>query len=394
MGERRQHTRTHMAPTHMPQGALVKTGKSDNGEMDWEEYADTRVQKKKDGSVHYIYQSADHDVKQHSDMADGTQITYYKDGRRRQQFANGTVLEVDPEGGQKQTNPDGVSIQTQPNGATVQTNPDGSSIETFPDDAMLVLGGFPLGASPGGEVLKWPRIKRVQRTANSTHYVAADGTDVQVDSDGSKIVRWHIGQCKEADAHYGSIVWCMKVDPDGETHYLITQGMQVNALTGQASTSWIVDPYWKQVAEAKVAAELQKEREAKEKAEQAAAAKAGRQRAEKEKAAAKVAEDRLRAEEEERLASQRRQQQEDEEKAQKDREAAELAQADEAAQRKYYTEKYKLYPFIKFKNFLKQNQIPKGDVDNCLGKFELKKLAEKHGVAIPDDPKSLTAAVA
>ena len=67
-----------MAPTHMPQGALVKTGKSDNGEMDWEEYADTRVQKKKDGSVHYIYQSADHDVKQHSDMADGTQITYYK----------------------------------------------------------------------------------------------------------------------------------------------------------------------------------------------------------------------------------------------------------------------------------------------------------------------------
>jgi hypothetical protein len=79
------------------------------------------------------------------------------------------------------------------------------------DNAMLALGGFPLCASPSGEVLKWPRIKRVQRTANSTHYVAADGTDVQVDSDGSKIVRWHIGQCKEADAHYGSTVWCMKV---------------------------------------------------------------------------------------------------------------------------------------------------------------------------------------
>ena len=223
-------------------------------------------------------------------------------------------------------------------------------------------------------------------------------------------------------AHSGSCSDCM------------AQGMQVNALTGQASTSWIVDPYWKQAAEAKVAAELeaklqkeraakekvekaaadqarkerlakekaeakvaaelQKEREAKEKAEQAAAAKAGRERAEKEKAAAKVAEDRLRAEEEERIANQRRQQQEAEEKAQKDREAAELAQADEAAQRKYYTEKYKLYPFIKFKKFLKQNNIPKGDVDNCLGKFELKKLAEKHGVAIPDDPKSLTAAVA
>merc|ERR1712166_651731 len=291
-------------------------------------------------------------------------------------------------------------------------------IETFPDDAMLVLGGFPLGSSPGGEVLKWPRIKRVQRTANSTHYVAADGTDVQVDSDGSKIVRWHTGQCKEADAHYGSIVWCMKVDPDGETHYLIKQGMQVNALTGQASTSWIVDPYWKQAAEAKVAAELeaklQKERAAKEKVEKAAADQARKERLAKEKAEAKVAAELLkereakekaeqaaaakagreRAEKEERLASQRRQQQEDEEKAQKDREAAELAQADEAAQRKYYTEKYKLYPFIKFKNFLKQNQIPKGDVDNCLGKSELKKLAEKHGVAIPDDPKSLTAAVA
>merc|ERR1712166_911545 len=74
-----------------------------------------------------------------------------------------------------------------------------------------------------------------------------------------------------------------------------------------------------------------------------------------------------------------------------DADAATPAGDDEAAQRKYYTEKYKLYPFIKFKNFLKQNKIPEGDVDNCLSKFELKKLAEKHGVAIPDDPKSLTA---
>merc|ERR1712166_804414 len=72
-------------------------------------------------------------------------------------------------------------------------------------------------------------------------------------------------------------------------------------------------------------------------------------------------------------------------------EPSSAASDDEAAQHKYYTEKYKLYPFVKLKSFLKQNKIPKGDVDTCLSKFELKKLAEKHGVAIPDDPKSLTA---
>merc|ERR1719162_2470360 len=48
------------------------------------------------------------------------------------------------------------------------------------------------------------------------------------------------------------------------------------------------------------------------------------------------------------------------------KEAADIAMADEAAQRKYYTEKYKLYPFIKFKNFLKKNGIAKAEVDHCL----------------------------
>merc|ERR1712194_598274 len=64
--------------------------------------------------------------------------------------------------------------------------------------------------------------------------------------------------------------------------------------------------------------ELRKKGEAvQQSTEQPAAAKAGRERGEREKAAAKVAEDRLRAEEEERIANQ-----EAEEKAQKDREAA------------------------------------------------------------------------
>merc|ERR1712166_1706492 len=75
-----------------------------------------------------------------------------------------------------------------------------------------------------------------------------------------------------------------------------------------------------------------------------------------------------------------------------DADAATPAGDDEAGQRKYYTEKYKLYPFVKLKKFLKQNKIPNEDVDNCLSKFELKKLADKHGVVIPDDPKSLTPA--
>jgi hypothetical protein len=399
--------------------------------MEWFDYADnTRVQKKTDGAVHYIYKGASHDVQQYSEMPDGTEITYFNDGRRHQKFKNGTILEVAVDKTRKQTNPDGVSIETHPNGFTLQTNPNGSTLETFPDSELLEIE-FPLRESPGGEQIKWPSIKRVQKSSTSTHYVSPDATDIQVDGAGSMIVRWAAGSIREADEHYAETgqQWCMKVDTNGETNYLVKEGVEVDAASGQESTSWGIDTWWQTSAEEKAAAQraeeerikqekqaaadrerkLQEDKEqaARDKAAAAAAAKEAREQAARDKAAAdaaaqerKAAAERERQQKQmeadlERVAQEQRKAAEEKERqaaanrARLAKEAEDIAKADEAAQRKYYTEKYKLYPFIKFKNFLKKNGIAKAEVDHCLDKYNLKKLAEKHGVEIPDDPKDI-----
>jgi len=340
--------------------------------MTWEDFADgTRIQKKSDGGVHYIYKGASHDVQQYSQMPDGTEITYYNDQRRYQVFPNGTTLEVNADKSRIQTNPDGVKIETQENGYTLQTNPNGSTLETFPDGELLTVD-FPLANSPAGESLEWPEIKRVQRSSTSTHYVAADGTDIQVDPDGGKIVRWAVGHAPTADKHYAETgqEWCLKVDPEGRTDYLIKEATETTQ-SGTTSTVWTVDGYWREQAEAELAAQEAKDAAAKKRAADKAAAEAAAAKAEADAAAKAKADAAAEA-------------------AANDAELQKKLEEDRIrVEREYILNKYKLYPFIKMKNFLKSNGIPKDAVDNCLGKYELKKLAEAHNVELPDDPKAL-----
>merc|ERR1740117_378880 len=151
-----------MPAPYEPAGAPTAEGKSEDGDMTWADYADhTRIQKKTNGDIHYIYKSRDHGVQQYSE-ANNCEITYYLDGRRKQVFPNGTTLEVAADKTKTQTNPDGVSITTTPNGHAIQKNPNGSSMETHPDSELLVID-FPLDRSPGDEILKWPPIKKVRR---------------------------------------------------------------------------------------------------------------------------------------------------------------------------------------------------------------------------------------
>merc|ERR1719247_480220 len=97
---------------HVPSGNAVRSGKGNDGST-WEDYADkTRIQKNPDGSTIYVYQgtSSQHGIQQFSVMKDGTQVTYYLDGRRKQKFPNGAILEVHADKSRTQTNPDGTQI--------------------------------------------------------------------------------------------------------------------------------------------------------------------------------------------------------------------------------------------------------------------------------------------
>merc|ERR1712153_150576 len=245
-----------MPAPYEPAGAPTAEGKSENGDMTWADYADhTRIQKKTNGDIHYIYSNADHGVQQYSE-ANNCEITYYLDGGRKQVFPNGTTLEVAVDKTKTQTNPDGVSITTTPNGHAIQKNPNGSSMETHPDSELLVID-FPLDRSPGDEILKWPPIKRVQTGSHSTHYISADGVDIQVDTDQSKIVRWTAGHCLQADKHYAETgeEWCLRVEANGNTTYLVKEGVD-----GQ-STAWTVDVWWKEQEAAREAAKIKSEQD-------------------------------------------------------------------------------------------------------------------------------------
>eukprot|EP00656_Telonema_subtile_P041535 TRINITY_DN4672_c0_g1_i1.p1 TRINITY_DN4672_c0_g1~~TRINITY_DN4672_c0_g1_i1.p1 ORF type:complete len:475 (-),score=174.96 TRINITY_DN4672_c0_g1_i1:213-1637(-) len=474
-----------MAPPFEPTGEPVRSGKMDNGDATWDDYEDkTRIQKNKDGSTIYIYQgtSKDHGIQQFSAMPDGTEVTYYVDGRRKQKFPNGAILEVNLDKSRTQTNPDGTKIQTFPDGKTFQTNPNGTSLEIFPDDALFE-GAWLLNISPSDEQGRWPPIKRIQKGANTTHYIGNDGnppTDVQIDKEGMMIVRWASGTFPIAEAHYQEFgqEYCMQVDQTGNTEFLCKLGVESSA-DGQA-TSWALDRWWyqekerketaareaaeaaaraereakeaedRQLREAQEAAERKKreakeaeerrQREAQEEEERRqAAAEAKRIEEEARKRAAmeaKLAADLERVQREkdeaerrdrekkERLAREKeaaerreielreanRLRQEAAERAQREADEREARLAEERAEQKRREDeqarlndskkreeaeraavllKYKLYPYIKMKNFLKNNGVPKNDVDACLGKYELKKLADSHSVALPDDPKSL-----
>ena len=146
-----------------------------------------------------------------------------QDGSRKVIFVNGNILEVSADNTRHETSKDGTVKVTSPNGHVAHTRADGASKETAPDDALIEID-FPLGSTPSGQPLVWPAIKTIQKppsgSAAATHYEALDGTTIQANPDGSKLVNWKPGHCVEADEHYGATEWCMAVSPDGATKYM------------------------------------------------------------------------------------------------------------------------------------------------------------------------------
>ena len=146
-----------------------------------------------------------------------------QDGSRKVIFVNGNILEVSADNTRHETSKDGTVKVTSPNGHVAHTRADGASKETAPDDALIEID-FPLGSTPSGQPLVWPTIKTIQKppsgSAAATHYEALDGTTIQANPDGSKLVNWKPGHCVEADEHYGATEWCMAVSPDGATKYM------------------------------------------------------------------------------------------------------------------------------------------------------------------------------
>ena len=59
------------------------------------------------------------------------------------------------------------------------------------------------------------------------------------------------------------------------------------------------------------------------------------------------------------------------------------------AEKKRILKLYKFHSYLAMKNHLKSHEVPTKEVDGCTGKYEVVKLAEKHNVDIPDDPKAL-----
>jgi len=163
--------------------------------------------------------------------AAGQKTFFFRDGSRKVIFADGNSLEVGADNTQTTRGKDGTVKVTSPNGHVVHTRADGASLETASKDALIVID-FPLGSTPSGKPLVWPAIKTIQKpptgTAAATHYEALDGTTIQANPDGSKLVNWKPGYCAEADEHYGATEWCMSVNPDGSTKYMSKPSADAN----------------------------------------------------------------------------------------------------------------------------------------------------------------------
>eukprot|EP00656_Telonema_subtile_P020375 TRINITY_DN214_c0_g1_i2.p1 TRINITY_DN214_c0_g1~~TRINITY_DN214_c0_g1_i2.p1 ORF type:complete len:333 (+),score=78.51 TRINITY_DN214_c0_g1_i2:388-1386(+) len=231
-------------PPHAPAGKPVRSGVQEG--MNWEEFEDgTRICRQADKSVVYLYSEEgveQHGVKQFTITADGTAVTFYENGDRRQVFANGTILEVRQDV-KIQTSASGVVMESFSNGRVLQRNRDGSTIEIFPDHA-LYEGDWPLEMAPSGEQGDWPAIKKINRGAHKTHYIGREGTDIQISEDGSMIVRWAPGSYPLAEEHYKQKEkeWCMQVNPDGSCIFLHHLGYEFSE--GGTSTTWAEDKFW------------------------------------------------------------------------------------------------------------------------------------------------------
>ena len=58
----------------------------------------------------------------------------------------------------------------------------------------------------------------------------------------------------------------------------------------------------------------------------------------------------------------------------------------EQAEKEHVLELYKHHPYKEMKAHLQAQGVPSAEVNNCLGKWELTKLAHQHDVKIPEDP--------
>merc|ERR1711966_266928 len=214
-----------------------------------------------DGDITYSYQGRD--VKQYSQYfgtRDGMVMTYFTNGSREQVMPNGAILEAANDGSMLQTNPNGLSVASRPNGYKLQTNPNGTTVETHPDTA-LVDGDFPACKLPCGSPMSWQQIKTVQTGLSSKHFITADGSDIQQDSDKSILANFKPGHCQEADDHYGDKPWALSISPDGSlVQYLIKEGVDTHA-DGSQATAWIVDVWWKEQEAIREAAKIKTEQE-------------------------------------------------------------------------------------------------------------------------------------
>ena len=61
--------------------------------------------------------------------------------------------------------------------------------------------------------------------------------------------------------------------------------------------------------------------------------------------------------------------------------------AAEEMEKESILKRYEKHSYLGMKRHLKKQRIPPDRVDECLGKYELKKLADEHAIELPDDVK-------
>ena len=78
--------------------------------------------------------------------------------------------------------------------------------------------------------------------------------------DGTLVVKWAPGHSVEADTHYGKTgeAWCMTVDPEGNTEYLVKTNtlVMVDGEVVVGSRQHQPDPYWQQTVRSRMLARV------------------------------------------------------------------------------------------------------------------------------------------